>query len=189
MVTAALVAAAVLLVGSLYASARGFACNRRRWRDARRRAPLDGVDLTGARVGPVPTPPGWPGEAEITDPAVAAGYAAVAVDRIANRVLLGEVSLVTAGALLGSVMEDLIRLEPIAVAGALIAVALLGSAVVARVRVTRYWAPIEARYARRYEELTAQPAPAPATWRDRLLGRMLGQTRRTAQEPRSGRPM
>lgn len=174
MVTAALVVAALFLVGSLYASARGFACNRRRWRDARRRAPLDGVDLTGATVGPVPTPPGWPAEADITEPAIAAGYAAVAADRIVNRVLLGEVLLVTAGAMLGSVILKAIRLHPGAVAAAFVALALLGLAVVTRVRVTRYWAPIEERYRRRYAELAAQPAPAPRSWRDRLFGLIRG---------------
>lgn len=173
MVFVAAVSVALLLTA--YAAAHGFACNLRRLRVAVRSAPFDDVALSGMSIDKVPTPRRWPDAEDVGDPATAAAYTSLADERFVTRTIGGELLVVVvAGAVLGAGWRDLVRLRPPGVAIAVAVAVLVGGGQVCRLRATRFWEPVAARYRARYRVLTALPEPGPEPPRragllDRLL--------------------
>jgi hypothetical protein len=196
-VTVMAVAAAMALVPLALAvvAARACACNVRRFRHALRTAPLDGLDLSGATVVPVPEPRRWPRLDTVTDPAVAAAYAALAEERMFTAMAAGDLATVFGGAVLGVSVPRLFSggVEAwVAVGG----VAITTFGVVIRHTAHR-WEPVAARYRARYHALTQVPPRPPRRLSRRFLGafgllprRLAGESgeTRTSRYGRKGPP-
>ncbi|HVF04308.1 MAG TPA: hypothetical protein VNA20_05675 [Frankiaceae bacterium] len=174
------VVGSIPLLALMHVAWRSMRCNLNRLRDARRLAPLDGLDLSGASVAPVPTPPRWPDVDSVDEPAVAAAYASLAEARAATWAVAGEAVVVAAGAVLGVLLTrtfPLTWVDSASVGGAL-GFGICG--MLARAQAATLWTPLAARYRARYAVLTATPEPAPEPPRRPWWSRLVpSRTRRT----------
>jgi hypothetical protein len=139
--------------------ARAAVANYREYRRERDRAPLEPAEVyeTSRRSSSIRPP--WPQPEDITDHRLAAAYRDYARDRQESAQLIGEITLLTSGAALGTFIPRVLT-SSLATAGATAAVVVGGGGFLMKQYGAGRWARIAARYERRRAELRP-PAPTP----------------------------